>query len=227
MPNPTTGSEIGLALPLKRAIALLVTIALCIFNLQYEPKDTAEGNWSKWSLAVFQFIVIVLLLFNSSPLLLGLTFAFSALAIIPAYFRFKDHENTRLVYMIIQGIISVGALINFATHTYKSKKRTEQEQKVRTLEFIQANEKAQKTLKTALEQEQAILNKKVEKRKANDQDKERLEKIKGELKDVDNSLLAFANQVKALEETTIPITNNSLEFTDNDDYNKIALLPQA
>ena len=157
VPRLPEESKIALALPLKRAIALLVTIALCIFNLQYEPKDTTEGKATKWGLASLHFLVIVLLLFKSHPIPLFLTFAFSALAILPAYYRFKDHENTRLVYIIIQGIIAVGALI-------KAKKRDALKQAAAKYDQIQASIDANALMRAEYKKERDVLFKKEQNR---------------------------------------------------------------
>lgn len=125
MASKLPADPFGFALPLERAIPLLVTIGLTVFNLQFETKDDNGAIAAKWGLASIQFLIIILLLFKNNTYLLGGTVFLSLISILPAYYRFKDHENVRLSYIITQGLVSLGIIGLTLYHvTHRSKQFT-------------------------------------------------------------------------------------------------------
>lgn len=110
MASKLPADPFAFALPLERVIPLLVTIGLTVFNLQFETKDDDGAKALKWGLATAQFLIIVLLLFKNNTYLLAGTVLLGLISILLAYYRFKDHENVRLTYLITEGLVTLGLI---------------------------------------------------------------------------------------------------------------------
>jgi hypothetical protein len=207
--------EFGFALPWERVIALLLTIGLTVFNLQFETKkDDSAAQALKWVLAGFQFVLIGLLLFKDNLKLLGGTFFVSLVSIIPAYFRFKDHENVRLTYLIAQGLTSLGLLGMTLLHITKNRKRQKLKDAAEQYDRFQKDEQHYRTIQanTSLAIEKA-------RREGNQGELKGLEEIRT---DTDNKLHLLQEEIKKFDEkhsNKAEIVSLIAEFSEGDDMN--------
>jgi hypothetical protein len=182
----------GFALPLERVIPLLVIIGLTVFNLQFETKDKASAKAAKWSLAAMQFILIILLLFQNNTYLLLATLAFGLLSIIPAYFRFEDHENVRLSYLITQGLVALVFLGLMLYHIRDNRKRLALLQEAATYDAYKSDERSYRDSSIAL-------GKKIDAATARN-DSEEAQRLTSEQRDADLNVVEVTKEIQKIEQ---------------------------
>lgn len=183
-------SKISLQLPIIRALAIMTTVGLGFVNLYYDAKEGSE-TYLRWGIAIAQFLIIGLLLFQSDPRLLGVAFGLALLCTAVVWPRFKSHESVRLPYIITQAIAA--GLIGYMllAKYWKVKKNREYSD---LLQFTAADEQKIKNIQDTETELKKQRNKLWQKKNRTDEEQKAFDSLNIQLKNNRDQQDSFRKQ---------------------------------